>query len=56
MKTPRRRLERLLRERTASLSVAHPECDQWIRWTIHGNGPLLRRLRGGMLAGDLRAR
>lgn len=51
--TTRERLERLLRERTASLSVAHPECDQWIRWTVQGRGPLLRRLRGGMLAGDL---
>lgn len=47
------RLERLLRERTAGLSVAHPECDQWIRWRLFGAGPLLRRLRGGALAADI---
>lgn len=51
--TTRERLERLLRERTAALSVAHPECDQWIRWTIQGGGPLLRRLRRGTLTADL---
>jgi exonuclease SbcD len=51
--TTRERLERLLRERTAALSVAHPECDQWIRWTVRGTGPLLRRLRSGKLASDM---
>lgn len=51
--TTRERLERLLRERTASLAVGNPECDQWIRWTIHGSGPLLRRLRHGALSADI---
>jgi exonuclease SbcD len=51
--TTRERLERLLRERTAALAVAQPERDQFIRWTVHGSGPLLRRLRHGTLAADL---
>ncbi len=51
--TTRERLERLLRERTAALAVADPECDQWIRWTIHGSGPLLRRLRHGAMSADI---
>lgn len=51
--TTRERLERLIRERTAALSVAHPECEQWIRWTVHGSGPLIRRLRSGVLASDI---
>jgi hypothetical protein len=42
-----------LRERTAALAVTHPERDQYLRWTIHGSGPLLRRLRHGTLAADL---
>lgn len=51
--TTRERLERLLRERTAALAVTHPERDQYLRWTIHGSGPLLRRLRHGTLIADL---
>lgn len=51
--TTRERLERLLRERTAALAVSQPECEQWIRWTIHGTGSLLRRLRNGALAAEI---
>jgi DNA repair exonuclease SbcCD nuclease subunit len=40
-------------ERLEKLQAQHPGIDLFIRWTIHGAGPLVNRLRPGSLADEL---